>query len=187
MNKTIRMYAVRSMPALAFAGAAAIGAAATALGAAQDPLAAQQSAAPAVNEGVCSGGGEGDVSIAFAAENGRVDLANLRLLTTHKADDAATVGTLFEVLDPHNRPVRESQFAAPARVGRGIVQTRSLALPKDLADGYYLLRASAAVGVADKASAAVALQAIRVASGTAVLVSQEEFYTKSGANNGIAL
>ncbi|MFM2416162.1 MAG: hypothetical protein RL385_885 [Pseudomonadota bacterium] len=176
-------------------GSSALAVAAAALGAALTSHALDSAAAPVraaraqatVEESRCSGGGQGDVSVSLMSVDKVGALRSLRAVATHDAADDATVAVVFEVLDARNKPVGGSKFSEPSRVKRGIAQESALTVPEGLDDGYYQLRVTAAVSANGKVSSSTDTRAVRVTNGSAVPVSQEEFYTKSGANNGIAL
>jgi hypothetical protein len=100
----------------------------------------------------------------------------------HRLDQTADVGSVFEVLDPHNRPVQAASFTA---IRRGLDVKESGTIPGDLPDGYYVVRATAVAATERGTARSSDERTFRVRAGVIAFVSRDEFNEFSGVNDSI--
>jgi hypothetical protein len=185
---------------LSWAGGAALAAASggVAPSSSSPSLAAAVASAPsgAPDEQLCAGGVAAPVDIRIAPARsvvrGGSESLELDVSLVNKLGGAAAARYGVEIVDDRGRPV-----AAATRSPRidlatpGAAHSASIEAPSGLADGYYVVRVTAAAAPTDRTAGAAGSQIaesyLRADGGSVYEVDSDEYFARSRASKGVRL
>ncbi len=151
---------------------------------------AREQVAPLPGRSICAGGMEGPVRFEIVPDRtvatGGGEVLDYSVRSENRTGQSASARYAIELVTDRGVAITPPAAGNVFDVGPGASRSDSHSTPPGLADGFYILRVTAAAATASNDSTDVVHLYFEVAGGHIYQLDTEEFYGRSRANEGVA-